>query len=330
MRTAADLRKFVREAARNTGRANATSPLTRFIARPASIAWRGSILRPTFPRAGVEEFKSLNADGFALRLVMRAIRMKPAHRHRSRRSQPGAVRAALKRARTADRDRSALSRTARRAAQTMRRRRIRPAGDLMRAKDAAIAFRRPGNCRRRDFRASNPACSPKTAASGIGRRRRPLVIRDRIAVAVPPSPIFAATRAPTSFVGDRPGRVARRQGHGDCDWARRSTRCAARVRSSGATRWHARSSLRHGERPPRRQLSSGPSDRSRSPKLSTTWCSDRSPPAPFMRRLQPISDASATRVMDARLSLIDDPLANVRFACAGVSPARVCRARAPI
>src|SRR3984957_5481090 len=98
MRTGVDLRKFVREASALLAREPDVSAFEVYCStsehRVARLNYTSDI-----PSRGVEEFKSLNADGFALRLVMR----RDPHETGSASEAGGlsldAVRAAMQRAR---------------------------------------------------------------------------------------------------------------------------------------------------------------------------------------------------------------------------------------
>ena len=87
MRTIADLRKFVREAAALLARERDFSAFEIYCSssehRVARLNFTSDI-----PSRGVEEFKSLDADGFALRVVMRRDPHETGSRDRGRRSQP--------------------------------------------------------------------------------------------------------------------------------------------------------------------------------------------------------------------------------------------------
>ena len=138
MRTAAELKKFVREAAALLARER---DLAAFEVYCSSSEHRVARLNYTsdIPSRGVEEFKSLNADGFALRLAMRRDPHETGSASEAGDLSLEAVRAALRRARTAaviDPHFPGLPSGPHKLPPPKEHR---PAGDLMRAKDGPIA-----------------------------------------------------------------------------------------------------------------------------------------------------------------------------------------------
>src|SRR5580698_10284024 len=138
MRTAADLRKFVREASALLARERDLSAFEVYCStsehRVARLNYTSDI-----PSRGLEEFKSLNADGFAIRLVMRDDPHQTGSASEAGDLSLDAVRAAIRRARAAtiiDPHFPGLPTEPRRLAASKDRA---PASDLMRAKDSAIA-----------------------------------------------------------------------------------------------------------------------------------------------------------------------------------------------
>src|SRR5580693_8692068 len=138
MRTAADLRKFVREATALLARER---DLAAFEVYCSSSEHRVARLNFTsdIPSRGLEEFKSLNADGFALRLVMSRDPHETGSASEAGDLSLDAVRAALGRARSAivsDPHFPGLPAEPRKLAPSKEQG---PPSDLMRAKDGAIA-----------------------------------------------------------------------------------------------------------------------------------------------------------------------------------------------
>src|ERR1700685_4134021 len=138
MRTTADLRKFVREASAILARER---DLAAFEVYCSSSEHRVARLNFTsdIPSRGLEEFKSLNADGFALRLVMRRDSHETGSASEAGDLSLDAVRDAIRRARAGtviDPHFPGLPAEPRKLAPSNERR---PASDLMRAKDGAIA-----------------------------------------------------------------------------------------------------------------------------------------------------------------------------------------------
>src|ERR1700676_1837172 len=100
MRTAVDLRKFVHEAAALLARER---DLAAFEVYCSTSEHRVARLNYTsdIPSRGVEEFKSLNADGFAIRLVMRSDPHETGSASEAGDLSLDAVRATIRRARAA-------------------------------------------------------------------------------------------------------------------------------------------------------------------------------------------------------------------------------------
>src|ERR1700730_13104503 len=100
MRALSEMKEFVREATRLLGR---DGDLAAFEVYCASSEHQVARLNYTsdIPSRGVEEFKSLNADGFALRIVMRSDPHETGSASEAGDLSLDAVRAAIRRARAA-------------------------------------------------------------------------------------------------------------------------------------------------------------------------------------------------------------------------------------
>src|SRR5579863_9562435 len=138
MRTLSDLKAFVRAAAALLAREHDLAAFEIYCStsehRVARLNYTSDI-----PSRGVEEFKSLNADGFALRLVMRRDPHETGSASEAGDLSLDAVRATIRRARTAtviDPHFPGLPVEPQKLAPAKERA---PTGDLMRAKDGAIA-----------------------------------------------------------------------------------------------------------------------------------------------------------------------------------------------
>src|SRR5271154_5722571 len=99
MRTTADLRKFVREAAALLAFERDLAAFEIYFFSSEHPVARLNFNSP-LPSRGLEEFKSLNADGFALRLVMRRDPHETASATEAGDLSLDAVRSTLQRART--------------------------------------------------------------------------------------------------------------------------------------------------------------------------------------------------------------------------------------
>ena len=138
MRTGVDLRKFVREASALIARERDVAAFEVYCStsehRVARLNYTSDI-----PSRGLEEFKSLNANGFALRLVMGRDPHETGSASEAGELSLDAVRAAIRKARAAsviDPHFPGLPAEPRKL--TPSKERV-PASDLMRAKDSAIA-----------------------------------------------------------------------------------------------------------------------------------------------------------------------------------------------
>src|ERR1700722_11552645 len=180
MRTTADLRKFVREASAILARER---DLAAYEIYCSSSEHRVARLNFTsdIPSRGLEEFKSLNADGFALRLVMSRDPHETASAAEAGDLSLDAVRATIRRARTAtviDPHFPGLPAAPHKCSPPKD---PAGAGDLMRARDAAIAsgaWQIIGGA----ISAFESGVQPKMPHPGLVVGGDLSVIRDRIAV----------------------------------------------------------------------------------------------------------------------------------------------------
>jgi len=324
MRTAADLRKFVREATAILARER---DLAAYEIYCSSSEHRVARLNFTsdIPSRGLEEFKSLNADGFALRLVMRRDPHETASATEAGDLSLDAVRATLKRART-----STVIDPHFPGLPTAPRKLSPPkdpagAGDLMRAKDAAIAsaaWQMVGGA----IAAFESGVQPKLPHPGLVVGGDLSVIRDRIAVG---TSTFADIRSDESahFVSSVTALVESLDAKGTAtatgsslDQMRRAGAKLGRDAVARALK------LRHGERPPPAdyRVVLGPQPVAEIINYmvlgSLTTGAFHAATSAYLGRF-------GTTVMDERLSLIDDPLATSgsvrrRITCEGLPSAR--------
>jgi predicted Zn-dependent protease len=324
MRTTADLRKFVREASAILARER---DLAAFEIYCSSSEHRVARLNFTsdIPSRGLEEFKSLNADGFALRLVMSRDRHETASAAEAGDLSLDAVRATIRRARTAtviDPHFPGLPAAPRKFSPPKD---PAGAGDLMRARDAAIAsgaWQIIGGA----ISAFESGVQPKMPHPGLVVGGDLSVIRDRIAVG---TSTFADIRTDESahFVASLTALVESLDTKGTATATGSSLdemrRAGAKLGREAVTR---ALKLRHGERPPPGdyRVVLGPQPVAEIINYmvlgSLTTGAFHSATSAYLGRF-------GAAVMDERLSLIDDPLAKSgpvrrRVTCEGLPSAR--------
>lgn len=305
MRTTVDLKKFVREATALLARER---DLAAFEVYCSTSEHRVARLNYTsdIPSRGIEEFKSLNADGFALRLVMR----RDPHQTGSA-SEAGdfsleAVRAAIRRARATtvvDPHFPGLPAEPRKLALAKE-----PAGDLMRAKDGAIAaaaWQMIGGA----ISAFESGAPLKLPHPGLVVGGDLSLIRDRIAIG---GSALADIRGDESahFVSSVTALVESLDAKGTATATGASLdemrRAGARLGRDAVAR---ALKLRHGERPP-----AGPYRVVLGPQpvaeIINYMVLGSLTTGAFYSATSAYHGRFGARVMDARLSLADDPLAN--------------------
>ncbi len=324
MRTATDLRKFVREAAAQLARER---DLAAFEVYCCTSEHRVARLNFTsdIPSRGLEEFKSLNADGFAIRLVMRRDPHETGSATEAGDLSLDAVRATIQRARAAtiiDPHFPGLPAAPHKLAPLKERE---PVSDLMHARDnaiAAAAWQMIGGAIAA-FEAGVPLKLPHPGLVVGGDLS---LIRDRIALG---SSAFADIRSDESahFVSSVTALIESLNAKGtttamgsSLDQMRRAGTKLGRDAVVRALK------LRHGERPPagayRVVLGSQPVAEIVNYMVlgPLTTGAFHSATSAYLGRF-------GTTVMDQRISLADDPLAKTgpvrrRITCEGLPSAR--------
>ena len=305
MRTALELKRFVREAAALLARER---DLAAFEVYCSTSEHRVARLNYTsdIPSRGVEEFKSLNADGFALRLVMRRDPHETGSASEAGDLSLEAVRAAIRRARAAtviDPHFPGLPAEPRRLTLSKEL-----AGDLMRAKDGAIAaaaWQMIGGAIS-VFESGAPLKLPHPGLVVGGDLS---LIRDRIAIG---SSSFADIRGDESahFVSSVTTLIESLDAKGTATATGASLdemrRAGARLGGDAVAR---ALKLRHGERPPAGsyRVVLGPQPIA---EIINYMVLGSLTTGAFYSATSAYHGRFGARVMDARLSLADDPLAN--------------------
>jgi PmbA protein len=322
VRTAVELKRFVREAAALLARER---DLAAFEVYCSTSEHRVARLNYTsdIPSRGVEEFKSLNADGFALRLVMRRDPHETGSASEAGDLSLEAVRAAIRRARTAtviDPHFPGLPAEPRKLAPSKEL-----AGDLMRAKDSAIAAA-AWQMIDGAISAFDSGTSLKLPHPGLVIGGDLSLIRDRIAIG---SSTFTDIRGDESahFVSSVTALIESLDAKGTATATGASLdemrRAGTRLGRDAVARALM---LRHGERPPagpyRVVLGAQPVA-----EIINYMVLGSLTTGAFYSATSAYHGRFGARVMDARLSLADDPLANRgpvrrRVTCEGLPAAR--------
>ncbi len=324
MRTAADLRKFVREATALLARER---DLAAFEVYCSSSEHRVARLNFTsdIPSRGLEEFKSLNADGFALRLVMRRDPHETGSATEAGDLSLDAVRATIKRARAAtviDPHFPGLPAAPLKLASPKEPPAV---SDLMRAKDSAIAaaaWQMVGGAIS-TFEARAPLKLPHPGLVVGGDLS---VIRDRIAIG---NSTFADIRSDESahFVSSVTALVESLDAKGTATATGASldqmSRAGAKLGHDAVIR---ALKLRHGERPPpgAYRVVLGPQPIA---EIINYMVLGSLTTGAFHSATSAYHGRFGARVMDERISLADDPLAKTgpvrrRITCEGLPAAR--------
>ncbi|MBI3759791.1 MAG: hypothetical protein HY269_08580 [Deltaproteobacteria bacterium] len=324
MRTIADLRKFVREASALLARERY---LAGFEVYCSSSEHRVARLNFTsdIPSRGVEEFKSLNADGFAIRLVMRRDPHETGSATEAGDLSLDAVRATIKRARAAtviDPHFPGLPADPSKFAPQKEQASV---GDLMRAKDNAIAasaWQIVGGA----ISAFEKGVPLKLPHPGLIVGGDVSVIRDRIAIG---TSTFADIRSDESahFSSSVTALVESLDAKGTAAAMGSSVdemrRAGARLGSDAVVR---ALKLRHGERPPageyRVVLGSQPVA-----EIINYMVLGSLTTSAFHSATSAYHGHFGARVMDERFSLADDPVPKTgpvrrRITCEGLPAAR--------
>lgn len=324
MRTVADLRRFVHEAAALLARERDLAAFEIYCStsehRVARLNFTSDI-----PSRGVEEFKSLNADGFALRLVMRRDPHETGSATEAGDLSLDAVRATIQRARAAtviDPHFPGLPAEPRKFASPKDQA---GASDLMRAKDSAIAaaaWQMIGGA----ISAFESGAPLKLPHPGLVVGGDLSLIRDRIAIG---SSTFADIRSDESahFVSSVTALVESLDAKGTATAMGASL---DEMRSAGARLGSdavARAlKLRHGERPPAGEyrVVLGPQPIA---EIINYMVLGSLTTGAFHSATSAYHGRFGTRVMDERISLADDPLAKSgpvrrRITCEGLPAAR--------
>jgi PmbA protein len=307
MRSAADLRNFVRAASALLARER---DLAAFEIYCSSSEHRVARLNYTSDIAsrGVEEFKSLNADGFALRLVMRRDPHETGSASEAGDLSLDAVHAAIRRARAAtviDPHFPGLPAEPRKFAPAKERA---PASDLMRAKDAPLAtaaWQMIGGA----ISAFESGAPLKLTHPGLVVGGDLSLIRDRIAIG---TSAFADIRSDESahFVSSVTALIESLNAKGTATATGASlaemTRAGARLGRDAVTR---ALKLRHGERPAagRYRVVLGPQPVA---EIINYMVLGSLTTGAFYSATSAYQGRFGAPVMDARLSLTDDPLAD--------------------
>jgi len=324
MRTAVDLRKFVLEASALLARER---DLAAFEVYCSTSEHRVARLNYTsdIPSRGIEEFKSLNADGFALRLVMRDDLHETGSASEAGDLSLDAVRSAIRRARAAiviDPHFPGLPAEPRNLAPSKERE---SASDLMRAKDSAIAsaaWEMIGGA----ISAFESGAPLKLPRPGLVVGGDLSLIRDRIAIG---SSTFADIRSDESahFVSSVTALVESLDAKGT---ATATGASLDKMRIAGATLGRdavvRALKLRHGERPP-----AGPYRVVLGPQpiaeIINYMVLGSLTTGAFHSATSAYHGRFGSKVMDERLSLADDPRASRgpvrrRITCEGLPAAR--------
>ena len=305
MRTAVELKKFVREAVALLAR---EPDLAAFEVYCSTSEHRVARLNYTsdIPSRGVEEFKSLNADGFALRLVMLRDRHETGSASEAGDFSLEAVRAAIRRARATtviDPHFPGLPVEPRRLALEKGR-----TGDLIRAKDsviAAAAWQMVGGA----IAAFESGVPLKLPHPGLVVGGDLSLIRDRIAIG---GSNFDDIRDDESahFVSSVTALIESLDAKGTATATGASRdemrRAGTQLGRDAVVRALA---LRHGERPPagRYRVVLGPQPVA---EIINYMVLGSLTTGAFHAATSAYHGRFGARVMDARLSLADDPLAN--------------------
>ncbi len=324
MRSAADLKKFVREGtallARERGLAAFEIYCSTSEHRVARLNYTSDI-----PSRGLEEFKSLKADGFALRLAMSRDPHETGSASAAGDFSLDALRAAIRRARATsviDPHFPGLPTTPRKLPPSSDRA---PAGDLMRTKDAPIAAAA--------WQMIGGAISAFASGAPLKLSRPGLVVggdlslvRDRIAIG---SSAFADIRADQSahFVSSVTALIESLDAKGTATATGASLdqlrRAGARLGRDAVVR---ALKLRHGERPPPGpyRVVLGPQPVA---EIINYMVLGSLTTGAFQSATSAYHGRFGFRVMDQRLSLADDPLARSgpvrrRVTCEGLPAAR--------
>jgi len=329
MRTAVDLKRFVREATALLARERELAAFEVYCStsehRVARLNYTSDI-----PSRGVEEFKSLNADGFALRLVMRRDPHETGSASEAGDLSLEAVRAAIGRARATtviDPHFPGLPVEPRKLPPSTERA---PASDLMRAKDgpvAAAAWAMIGGA----ISAFESGAPLKLSHPGLVIGGDLSLIRDRIAIA---SSAFADIRSDESahFVSSVTALVESLDAKGTATATGASlaemSRAGARLGRDAVTR---ALKLRHGERPPagRYRIVLGPQPVA---EIINYMVLGSLTTGAFYSATSAYHGRFGAPVIDVRLSLTDDPLAHRgpvrrRVTCEGLPAGRTVMIR---